>query len=51
MSGNQQHPSPTNATYVEPSAEKILESGTKIGNLFQHNMSQQTVLHRLAEHT
>lgn len=42
-------PSPTGATYVDPSAEKILEPGTKIGDLFRRNMTQPYVLQRLTE--
>jgi glyoxylase-like metal-dependent hydrolase (beta-lactamase superfamily II) len=47
----QQPPSPVNATYVEPSAERILTPGTKIGALFRRNMTQPYVLQRLAERT
>jgi glyoxylase-like metal-dependent hydrolase (beta-lactamase superfamily II) len=47
----QQPPSPVNATYVEPSAERILPPGTKIGDLFRRNMTQPYVLQRLAERT
>lgn len=42
-------PSTVGATYVEPSAEKILEPGQKIGDLYQRNMTQPFVLQRLAE--
>ena len=42
-------PSPTGATYVEPSAETILKPGTKIGDLFRRNMTQPYVLQRLSE--
>ena len=42
-------PSTIGATYVEPSAEKILEPGQKIGDLYQRNMTQPFVLQRLAE--
>jgi glyoxylase-like metal-dependent hydrolase (beta-lactamase superfamily II) len=41
--------SPTGATYVEPSAETILQPGTKIGDLYRRNMSQPYVLQRLSE--
>ena len=41
--------SPTNATYVEPSAETILEPGLKLGDLLRRNMTQPYVLQRLAE--
>lgn len=37
------------ATYVEPSAERVLEPGRKIGDLFQRNMTQPYVLQRLSE--
>jgi glyoxylase-like metal-dependent hydrolase (beta-lactamase superfamily II) len=49
--GAAQPPSPVNARYVEPSAEQILEPGTKIGDLFQRNMTQPYVLQRLAQRT
>ena len=42
-------PSPVGATYVEPSAEKILTPGTKIGDLFRRNMTQPYVLQRLSK--
>jgi hypothetical protein len=45
----QRPPSPVNATYVEPSAERILKPGTKIGDLLRRNMTQPYVLQRLAE--
>ena len=32
--------SPTNATYVEPSAEKILRPGVKLADLLLRNMTQ-----------
>lgn len=44
-------PSPTGVTYVEPSAEAILQPGTKIGDLFRRNMTQPYVLQRLTERT
>ena len=39
----QQPPSPVNATYVEPSAEDVLEPGTKIGDLLRRNMTEPYV--------
>ena len=39
--------SPTNATYVEPSSETILEPGLKLGDLLHRNMTQPYVLQRL----
>jgi hypothetical protein len=36
--------SPTNATYVEPSSETILEPGLKLGDLLRRNMTQPYVL-------
>lgn len=41
--------SPTNATYVEPSAETILEPGTKLSDLLRRNMTQPYVLQRLSK--
>jgi hypothetical protein len=41
--------SSTNATYVDPSAETILEPGLKIGDLFRRNMTQPYVLQRLTQ--
>lgn len=41
--------SPTNATYVEPSAETILKPGTKLSDLLQRNMTQPYVLQRLSK--
>jgi glyoxylase-like metal-dependent hydrolase (beta-lactamase superfamily II) len=49
MSDASQTVSPTNATYVEPSAEKILEPGRKLGDLFRRNMSEPYVLQRLTQ--
>lgn len=43
--------SPTNATYVEPSAEVILRPGLKIGDLLRRNMTQPYVLQRLTKRT
>lgn len=42
-------PSPTGATYVEPSATEVLAPGTKIDRLFERNMTQPYVLQRLSE--
>jgi glyoxylase-like metal-dependent hydrolase (beta-lactamase superfamily II) len=44
-------PSTIGATYVDPSAEKVLEPGLKIGELFERNMTQPYVLQRLSERT
>jgi len=44
-------PSPIGATYVEPSAETILQPGAKISDLYARNMSEPYVLQRLAERT
>lgn len=41
--------SPTNATYVEPSAETLLEPGVKLGDLLRRNMTQPYVLQRLTQ--
>ena len=41
--------SPTNATYVEPSAATMLTPGLKLGDLFRRNMSQPYVLQRLTQ--
>ena len=41
--------SPTNATYVDPSAETILEPGLKLGDLLRRNMTQPYVLQRLTQ--
>ena len=49
MSESPQHPSPVDATYVEPSAEKVLKPGTKIGDLFRRNMTEPYVLQRLSQ--
>ena len=42
-------PSTIGATYVEPSADKVLQPGLKIGDLFKRNMTQPYVLQRLSE--
>ena len=44
-----QTPSTVGATYVEPSAEEVLEPGRKIGDLLRRNMTQPYVLQRLSE--
>jgi glyoxylase-like metal-dependent hydrolase (beta-lactamase superfamily II) len=41
--------SPTNATYVEPSADIALTPGHKIGDLLRRNMTQPFVLQRLTQ--
>lgn len=51
MSSTAEHPSTIGATYVEPSAEKVLKPGDKIGDLFRRNMNQPYVLQRLSERT
>jgi hypothetical protein len=51
MSSTAGHPSTVGATYVEPSAEKVLKPGNKIGDLFRRNMNQPYVLQRLSERT
>ena len=40
---------PDRCAYVEPSAETILQPGTKIGDLYRRNMTQPYVLQRLTE--
>jgi glyoxylase-like metal-dependent hydrolase (beta-lactamase superfamily II) len=42
-------PSLTDATYVDPFAETILQPGTKISNLFRRNMTQPYILQRLTD--
>lgn len=49
MNGSSDTPSTIGATYVDPSAEEVLEPGLKIGDLYARNMSQPYVLQRLAE--
>ena len=41
--------SPTNATYVDPSAETILKPGLKLRDLLRRNMTQPYVLQRLSQ--
>lgn len=43
--------STTGATYVDPSVEKPLESGQRVGSLFDRNLSSEYVLQRLTERT
>jgi glyoxylase-like metal-dependent hydrolase (beta-lactamase superfamily II) len=49
MNDSSATPSTVGATYVEPSAETILQPGTKIGDLFRRNMTQPYVLQRLSQ--
>ncbi|MER6150620.1 hypothetical protein ACWGPD_11505 [Streptomyces hirsutus] len=49
MAESSSPPSPVDATYVEPSAEKVLQPGLNIGDLFRRNMTQPYVLQRLSE--
>jgi len=44
-------PSTTGAVYAEPSAERPLQPGTKVGDLFARNMTQPYVLQRLTGRT
>lgn len=41
--------SPVGATYVEPSAEEVLEPGRKIGDLLRRNLTEPFVLQRLTD--
>lgn len=50
-SSSEATPSTTGATYVEPSAETIIQPGLKIGDLYQRNMTTPYVLQRLSEKT
>ncbi|HFN7340467.1 MBL fold metallo-hydrolase [Escherichia coli] len=43
--------STVNASYVEPSAEKIISSSDKLNNLFERNMSQPYILQKIGERT
>lgn len=43
--------STVNASYVEPSAEKIISPSDKLNNLFERNMSQPYVLQKIGERT
>ncbi|HCU5397241.1 TPA: MBL fold metallo-hydrolase [Escherichia coli] len=43
--------STVNASYVEPSAEKIISPSDKLNNLFERNMSQPYILKKIGERT
>ncbi|EFM4635130.1 MBL fold metallo-hydrolase [Escherichia coli] len=43
--------STVNASYVEPSAEKIISPSDKLNNLFERNMSQPYILQKICERT
>ncbi|HAI5546637.1 TPA: MBL fold metallo-hydrolase [Escherichia coli] len=43
--------STVNASYVEPSAEKIISPSDKLNNLFDRNMSQPYILQKIGERT
>lgn len=43
--------STVNASYVEPSAEKIISPSEKLNNLFERNMSQPYILQKIGERT
>ncbi|EMV8698943.1 MBL fold metallo-hydrolase [Escherichia coli] len=43
--------STVNASYVEPSAEKIISPSDKLNNLFERNMSQPYILQKIDERT
>lgn len=43
--------STVNASYVEPSAEKIISPSDKLNNLFERNMSQPYFLQKIGERT
>ncbi|HFK4714118.1 TPA: MBL fold metallo-hydrolase [Escherichia coli] len=43
--------STVNASYVEPSAEKIISPSDKLNNLFERNMSQPYILQKIGEIT
>ncbi|HAX4416133.1 TPA: MBL fold metallo-hydrolase [Escherichia coli] len=43
--------STVNASYVEPSAEKIISPIDKLNNLFERNMSQPYILQKIGERT
>ncbi|TFV92991.1 MBL fold metallo-hydrolase [Blastococcus sp. CT_GayMR20] len=49
MADQSSPPSTVGATYVEPSAEEVLQPGVKIGDLYRRNMTQPYVLQRLTE--
>lgn len=43
--------STVNASYVEPSVEKIISPSDKLNNLFERNMSQPYILQKIGERT
>ena len=43
--------STVNASYVEPSAEKIISPSDKLNNLFERNMSQPYILQKIGDKT
>ncbi|HHH5936220.1 TPA: MBL fold metallo-hydrolase [Escherichia coli] len=43
--------STVNASYVKPSAEKIISPSDKLNNLFERNMSQPYILQKIGERT
>lgn len=43
--------STVNASYVEPSSEKIISPSDKLNNLFERNMSQPYILQKIGERT
>lgn len=43
--------STVNASYVEPSAEKMISPSDKLNNLFERNMSQPYILQKIGERT
>ncbi len=43
--------STVNASYVDPSAEKIISPSDKLNNLFERNMSQSYILQKIGERT
>lgn len=43
--------STVNASYVEPSTEKIISPSDKLNNLFERNMSQPYILQKIGERT
>lgn len=43
--------STVNASYVEPSAEKIISPSDKLNNLFERNISQSYILQKIGERT
>ncbi|MCV0990927.1 MBL fold metallo-hydrolase [Escherichia coli] len=43
--------STVNASYVEPSAEKIISPSDKLNNLFERNMSQPYILQKIGKRT